>query len=230
MKIVVEDTNGVADLSNLTVSAPDGTVVVAPINGLPFSWTSISNTQIQVEWNSDWSETALPAGTFGVTVQSASQAKDSLTTVSVPVATGLLPTLTSPAATYATVSDTNVTFQWTDASSQATTTLQAWSDIPYAVLWQKACGSAQTLAYNSDHTASEALVAGHLYGWSITSTLAVSSSDARVTIAREGDASGEFVISTAGAGGGGGENGFRVASGRAGRRSIHAMPARLRLR
>ena len=129
-----------------------------------------------------------------MTIRNAGGAQDALTTVSVPAATGLLPTLVSPQPVFSQVASTNLTLQWTTTSSQATTTLGVWLEAANETLWQYACGSAKSVGYDTDGNSLELLQAGHAYAWWVASSLGVGSSDSRVTITREGRADGNFVI------------------------------------
>ncbi len=116
----------------------------------------------EVDCNSDWSGSELPAGAFTVAVTSQSQAQDTLTTDSIPVATGLLATMVFPDPNYSKVSDPNFDFQWTNPPSPGTTRLDVNFTTP-DLLWSKDIGGMQSVAYNSDGTRARTGFAGRAF-------------------------------------------------------------------
>ena len=178
------DADGVADLTQVTLQAPfgDPSTFVPGSSGVG-TWTVVGPDTVELTVEvSLWSGAG---STFIYTISDAAANTDAITVSGAPPFTEDL-LLTSPTDTGGIISKVAPSFAWAGAQPEASMVVSVHSLLWDPPVWSYDAGSATSVAYNTDGTASQTqLTPGCSYIISLFSDRQAATSDPRVTVHTE---------------------------------------------
>ena len=153
--LTLYDADGVAEITQVTLQPPFGgpQTYLAGTYGGAADWNIVGPNTVELDVNADsW---AGSAGTFTYTVYDTANNTDTITLTGAPAIAETL-TLTSPTDTGGVISEVAPTFTWTGAQPEASMVVSVHGLQWDPPVWEYNAGSATSVAYNTDGTATEA--------------------------------------------------------------------------